>query len=164
MKTFPNRLPDLFWASCRMRTNDPEITNHVLWPTELKRHTGKQSTSHRSTYYPCYGQVLGGFARSWSYRTYTSAKLRLFSKQTKYFATFFLKNFIFLIFTITNQCFWTIFGQNPAISSQNCPQKNFSSPSIFLHLNAFFRSQPRSSSIKFDQIQTSRSHNFHALN
>ena len=27
-----------FWASCRIRTNDPEITNHVLWPTELKRH------------------------------------------------------------------------------------------------------------------------------
>ena len=26
-----------FWASCRIRTNDPEITNHVLWPTELKR-------------------------------------------------------------------------------------------------------------------------------
>ena len=25
-------------ASCRIRTNDPEITNHVLWPTELKRH------------------------------------------------------------------------------------------------------------------------------
>ena len=28
----------LFRASCRIRTNDPEITNHVLWPTELKRH------------------------------------------------------------------------------------------------------------------------------
>ena len=27
----------LFRASCRIRTNDPEITNHVLWPTELKR-------------------------------------------------------------------------------------------------------------------------------
>ena len=27
----------LFGASCRIRTNDPEITNHVLWPTELKR-------------------------------------------------------------------------------------------------------------------------------
>ena len=26
-------------ASCRIRTNDPEITNHVLWPTELKRLT-----------------------------------------------------------------------------------------------------------------------------
>ena len=29
--------PCSFWASCRIRTNDPEITNHVLWPTELKR-------------------------------------------------------------------------------------------------------------------------------
>ena len=28
-------------ASCRIRTNDPEITNHVLWPTELKRRVGK---------------------------------------------------------------------------------------------------------------------------
>ena len=28
-----------FRASCRIRTNDPEITNHVLWPTELKRRT-----------------------------------------------------------------------------------------------------------------------------
>jgi hypothetical protein len=30
-------LPGLGRASCRIRTNDPEITNHVLWPTELKR-------------------------------------------------------------------------------------------------------------------------------
>ena len=28
---------NFFRASCRIRTNDPEITNHVLWPTELKR-------------------------------------------------------------------------------------------------------------------------------
>ena len=28
-------------ASCRIRTNDPEITNHVLWPTELKRRGGQ---------------------------------------------------------------------------------------------------------------------------
>ena len=27
----------LFRASCRIRTNDPEITNHLLWQTELKR-------------------------------------------------------------------------------------------------------------------------------
>ena len=31
--------PPLLRASCRIRTNDPEITNHVLWPTELKRQT-----------------------------------------------------------------------------------------------------------------------------
>lgn len=30
-------------ASCRIRTNDPEITNHVLWPTELKRQLSKIS-------------------------------------------------------------------------------------------------------------------------
>ena len=27
----------LNWASRRIRTDDPEITNHVLWPTELWR-------------------------------------------------------------------------------------------------------------------------------
>ena len=32
-----NRQFRSFRASCRIRTNDPEITNHVLWPTELKR-------------------------------------------------------------------------------------------------------------------------------
>ena len=32
-----DKLVQLFRASCRIRTNDPEITNHVLWPTELKR-------------------------------------------------------------------------------------------------------------------------------
>ena len=35
---FPLSIFNCFWASCRIRTNDPEITNHVLWPTELKRH------------------------------------------------------------------------------------------------------------------------------
>ena len=29
------------------RTHDPEITNHVLWPTELYRQVGKLSTSRR---------------------------------------------------------------------------------------------------------------------
>ena len=32
-----SRHPINVGASCRIRTNDPEITNHVLWPTELKR-------------------------------------------------------------------------------------------------------------------------------
>ena len=50
----------LFRASCRIRTNDPEITNHVLWPTELKRR-GWVSYLHRAatTGYPCCGQTLG---------------------------------------------------------------------------------------------------------
>ena len=67
-----------FWASCRIRTNDPEITNHVLWPTELKRQVGELSTSHRSTRYPCFGQDLGdlrgasraGLTRLQNYITY----------------------------------------------------------------------------------------------
>ena len=50
----------LFRASCRIRTNDPEITNHVLWPTELKRR-GWVSLLYRAatTKYPCCGQALG---------------------------------------------------------------------------------------------------------
>ena len=40
--------PSLFLrASCRIRTNDPEITNHVLWPTELKRHYFAAVPPHR---------------------------------------------------------------------------------------------------------------------
>ena len=35
--TLPPQHPINAGASCRIRTNDPEITNHVLWPTELKR-------------------------------------------------------------------------------------------------------------------------------
>ena len=35
-------------ASCRIRTNDPEITNHVLWPTELKRQAQKSNRYVRS--------------------------------------------------------------------------------------------------------------------
>ena len=61
----------LFRASCRIRTNDPEITNHVLWPTELKRR-GWVSLLYRAatTNYLCCDQALEGFIRSWPYRTY----------------------------------------------------------------------------------------------
>ena len=53
----------LFRASCRIRTNDPEITNHVLWPTELKRQTGKRSTSHRYDLLPLLRSNPGGVQR-----------------------------------------------------------------------------------------------------
>ena len=33
-------------ATCRIRTNDPEITNHVLWPAELKRRVAQATASH----------------------------------------------------------------------------------------------------------------------
>ena len=33
------KISSYFKAACRIRTNDPEITNHVLWPAELRRHT-----------------------------------------------------------------------------------------------------------------------------
>ena len=41
MKKVSFLLTSHFRASCRIRTNDPEITNHVLWPTELKRRKDK---------------------------------------------------------------------------------------------------------------------------
>ena len=55
--------PDCFLtfrrASCRIRTNDPEITNHVLWPTELKRRVGSYLHRAATTKYPCYVPILG---------------------------------------------------------------------------------------------------------
>ena len=54
----------LFRASCRIRTNDPEITNHVLWPAELERHhfvkTGKLTMSHRYNHIPLLPSDPGG--------------------------------------------------------------------------------------------------------
>ena len=51
-------------ASCRIRTNDPEITNHVLWPTELKRRVGKLLTSRRYNQLPLLRSRPGGFEGS----------------------------------------------------------------------------------------------------
>ena len=59
-----------FWASCRIRTNDPEITNHVLWPTELKRHFNFRLL--RSKLFP-----------------FATANVRHFFLLTKYFDTKF---------------------------------------------------------------------------
>ena len=60
----------LFRASCRIRTNDPEITNHVLWPTELKRRVGKLTISRRYNQLPLLRSSPGGFEGSWPYGTY----------------------------------------------------------------------------------------------
>ena len=64
----------LFRASCRIRTNDPEITNHVLWPTELKRRSLSRLVA------------TGVVPKS-------DAKLWLFSLPTKPFANFFVRKF-----------------------------------------------------------------------
>ena len=71
--------PSSFWASCRIRTNDPEITNHVLWPTELKRQMGKRSTSRRYNQVPLLRSSPGGFRGSMPCRTYPGAKVAVFS-------------------------------------------------------------------------------------
>ena len=60
----------MFWASCRIRTNDPEITNHVLWPTELKRRVGKLTASRRYNQLPLLRSSPGGFEGSWPCSTY----------------------------------------------------------------------------------------------
>ncbi len=59
MAKSPERASAIHRASCRIRTNDPVITNHVLWPAELKRQGG-QANSHRvaTTHYLCYVPVL----------------------------------------------------------------------------------------------------------
>ena len=46
----------------RTRTNDPEITNHVLWPTELKRRVGKLTISRR------YNQLTFAAIKPWRIR------------------------------------------------------------------------------------------------
>ena len=53
----------LWGASCRIRTNDPEITNHVLWPTELKRQVGKRFLSRRYNQVPLLRSRPGGIPR-----------------------------------------------------------------------------------------------------
>ena len=98
-------------ASCRIRTNDPEITNHVLWPTELKRQVDERSASHSSTRYPCFGQDLGDL-RGARRAGLTHCKVRhyfdtdqtffhiLFAKKHKRLIHLFVSTFsIFLFFT-----------------------------------------------------------------
>ena len=70
----------LFRASCRIRTNDPEITNHVLWPTELKRRVGKLTVSRRYNQLPLLRSSPGGFEGSWPYSTYPYKNTQLACK------------------------------------------------------------------------------------
>ena len=94
MKTKKRRisLPASLRASCRIRTNDPEITNHVLWPTELKRQnqyvfisssllsdsnqrprdykSRELTISRRYNQLPLLRSSPGGFEGSWPYGTY----------------------------------------------------------------------------------------------
>ena len=49
-------------AGREIRTHDPEITNHVLWPTELYRQMGKLSTSRR------YNQTTLAAVKPWGIR------------------------------------------------------------------------------------------------
>ena len=76
-----------FGASCRIRTNDPEITKHVLWPTELKRRVGSGLYRAATTKYPCYVPILGdseGAGRT-GLPVFAAAKVRIFPLSTKHF-------------------------------------------------------------------------------
>ena len=84
----------LFRASCRIRTNDPEITNHVLWPTELKRRGGG-SLLYRAatTNYLCCDQALedssGAGRIGLTHFCFASAKIDIIFKTTILSNTFF---------------------------------------------------------------------------
>ena len=83
----------LFRASCRIRTNDPEITNHVLWPTELKRRVGKLTISRRYNQLPLLRSSPGGFIRAGriglTHFCFASAKVDIIFKTTILSNTFF---------------------------------------------------------------------------
>ena len=93
----------LFRASCRIRTNDPEITNHVLWPTELKRRVGKLTISRRYNQLPLLRSSPGGFIRSWPYRTYPF--LFCECKGRHYFQNYNTFEYFFLILAEKNTFF-----------------------------------------------------------
>ena len=89
-----DKLVQLFRASCRIRTNDPEITNHVLWPTELKRR-GWVSLLYRAatTNYLCCDQALedssGAGRIGLTHFCFASAKVDIIFKTTILSNTFF---------------------------------------------------------------------------
>ena len=84
-------LAPILRASCRIRTNDPEITNHVLWPTELKRRVGKLSASRRYNQLPLLLSGPGGFEGSMPYRTFPfcGCKGSYYCRKTQILASFF---------------------------------------------------------------------------
>ena len=63
------------WAECQIRTDDPEITNHVLWPTELIRQVGKLPTSHRCDHLPLLPSGPGGIQQELIVQDLPAAKV-----------------------------------------------------------------------------------------
>ena len=106
-EAYLNKLPH-FWASCRIRTNDPEITNHVLWPTELKRQVGKLTTSRRYNQVPLLRSSPGGFRGSMPCRTYPGAKVDIIFYKTSVFLSgkwyLFLSGCNPFVFCVVKKC------------------------------------------------------------
>ena len=48
-----SQLYSISGADGGIRTHDPEITNHVLWPTELHRHSTVTGCKGRDIFYNC---------------------------------------------------------------------------------------------------------------
>ena len=96
------------WASCRIRTNDPEITNHVLWPTELKRRVGKLLISRRYNLIPLLRSRPGGFKGSWPYETcpFAGANVILFSRTAIFLTMFFPFLTLFSVWLIYIIMWW----------------------------------------------------------
>ena len=104
----------LFWASCRIRTNDPEITNHVLWPTELKRQVGKLTTSRRYNQVPLLRSSPGGFRGSMPCRTYPGAKVDIIFYNASVFMHYrwylFLSGCKPFILVVVKKCLFFVAG------------------------------------------------------
>ena len=81
--SLPAAVSNLFRASCRIRTNDPEITNHVLWPTELKRRIFQFSLAAGSLSFPVCGcKVKQDFLLPQNFSNYFLCEFCIFFKIT----------------------------------------------------------------------------------
>ena len=129
----------LFWASCRIRTNDPEITNHVLWPTELKRQVGKLTTSRRYNQVPLLRSSPGGFRGSMPCRTYPGAKVDIIFYNTSVFCGgrpyLFVSGWKPFVFRCVKKCMQNIWACN-LLESSIC---RFGSENRTLMWNSFVK-------------------------
>ena len=91
---YPTTKPDTGWPNGENRTQlDAQTKDYAVdfpekgnLPLETKGHKkkGKRSVSHRYNHLPLLHSCPGGFSRSWSHRTYPSAKVELFFVSTTF--------------------------------------------------------------------------------
>ena len=107
-----------FGASCRIRTNDPEITNHVLWPTELKRRVFFTFCHHLKTHRRKSGAKVVLFFHLTKYFTKKMTFLCIFSQKEGHFHPSYCKNRTIFIYL----CVFPIVSQLPPSNHQFPPQ------------------------------------------